>query len=346
MEMTFEELISEDIMGEVCESAERFFDRVERYQSDEKYLNPTPFTESVMYESMQADVANIDKEISQIENWLNELDSNCSKAIKNVSKDQVVNIDKRKLLEMKQKFAKAFDDIKKNVLECAKEDWAGAKNAYSKAKEGKREHKEDVKSSENRRVKATKKWDAGKNIAIAAIQPIPIPTSSLVVEAGYALGELTRGFYQIAKNRGLTCLKEIRRQLARADYHEHQLQEGNKYNILKKFWHILWKTTHNCIAQANMLVRWVMKKHVAAKTYKIEVKRKTDPKSVKKYEKYKRYENDINDSYKASERTKARRQRKADKDYDELAHKVAGPVMQKQIKESADLLEGIDFFDI
>ena len=143
-------------------------------------------------------------------------------------------------------------------------------------------------SDKNGGGKATKLWNGFKATAIAAVQPVLIPGSSAGIEAAVSVIEVGRNFFDLARNEGLHCLKEIREQMAKAIHHERKIEENNKRMgdapskahpilSLKKAWHIAWKSVHNCILQAEKIIRFVMVK-------KIKVDKVNYVKTKKKYQ--------------------------------------------------------------
>lgn len=328
------------------------------------------YTESVMYESAENEVAQIDKEIAELTDMLKVANETLGKATKEVPKDTKVNFDKAQFIAL---FKKCKNNIKK-ISE-------SVGNTISNTKHGKyvAGQLKDF-GDKNLGGKATKVWNGFKATAITAVQPVVIPGSSAGIEAAVFVIDVGRNFFDLARNEGLDCLKEIREQMAKAIHHERKIEEINKRMgdapskahpilSLKKAWHIAWKSVHNCILQAEKIIRFVMVKKVKAdKVNYVKVTRKYNNSQMSKmdYEDKKheserknrrsnRYHADIKKSYNDEKRIKKNRKDRRLASEEEYAKKKNDFMKNKvgvntgyshESVKSADLLEGIDFFDI
>ena len=324
------------------------------------------YNESVIYESVDDEIAQIDKEIAELTDMLKVADEILGKATKEVPKDAQVNFDKQKFIAL---FTKCKNNIKKIAETVA--NTKHAKYAVNQMKDF---------SDRNAGGKATKVWNGFKTTAMVAVQPVVIPGSSSGMVAAVSVIEVGRNFFDLARNDGLHCLKEIRGQMAKSIHHERKIAEIDKKKeddmskvhpllSLKKAWHVAWKSVHNCILQAEKIIRFVMVKKIKAdKVNYVKMTRKYHDSQMNKmdYEDKKheaerknrrsnKYHADIKKSYNDEKRIKKNRKERrlaseeeyAKKKNDYLKNKVGVNIgYSHESVKCADLLEGIDFFDI
>lgn len=333
------------------------------------------YSESVMYESASAEVAQIDREIAELTDILKVTNETLGKATKEVSKDAKVNFDKAKFIALLKKYK---INIRK-IVESVEKTEVGSKITNTKHGAYIADQLKDF-SYKNAGGKATKLWNGFKVTSIAAVQPILIPGSSAGVEAAVSVIEVGRNFFDLARNEGLHCLKEIREQMGKVIHHERKIEEINKKKgddpskahpilSLKKAWHVAWKSVHNCILQAEKIIRFVMVKKIKVdKVNYVKTKRKYQNGQMskmdyddKKHEverknrRSNKYHADIKKSYNDEEKIKKNRKARRLASEEEYAKKKNDFMKNKvgvnkgyshESVESADLFEGIDFFDI
>ena len=311
-------------LDSIYEHGEKIFNTCNELTSGAKL---SIYSESVMYESAENEVAQIDKEIAELTDMLKVANETLGKATKEVPKDAKVNFDKAQFVAL---FKKYKINIRK-IVESVEKTKVGSSITNTKHGGYVAGQMKDF-SDKNGGGKATKLWNGFKATAIAAVQPVFIPGSSAGIEAAVSVIEVGRNFFDLARNEGLHCLKEIREQMAKAIHHERKIEEINKRMgdvpskahpilSLKKAWHIAWKSVHNCILQAEKIIRFVMVKKVKAdKVNYVKVTRKYNNSQMSKmdYEDKKheserknrrsnRYHADIKKSYNDEKRIKKNR---------------------------------------